>query len=181
MSYDLLVLTGPIEHQTSPVMNYSKADNDTADVSMKAASLRYHKHTKLLCCFLSTEHDTYSDKDKPRHLSQHMDNNNASSAMKENIHGRSQLMAEKSKTASKFDTAKSCHLGAFCDKSDMTNTVYGEWSNHGNGRGFAEVTSHDFQLRNGEKDRRVSVEGELRRTKPTRLHQRTGWSKDKRT
>ena len=126
MSYDLLVLTGPTEHQTSPVMNYSKADNDTADVSMKAASLRYHKHTKLLCCFLSTEHDTYSDKDKPRHLSQHMDNGNASSAIKENMHGRSQLMAEKSKTASKFETAKSCHLGALLDKSDMTITVYGD-------------------------------------------------------
>ena len=52
-------------------------------------------------------------------------------------------MAEKSKAASKFETAKSCHLGALFDKPDMTTTVYDKLANHEKDRGFAEVTSHD--------------------------------------
>lgn len=67
-------------------------------------------------------------------------------------------MAQQTRALGKFETVISCYLGTHADNPDVPFLVDNRVSIHGL-QEVAEVTSHDFRLRNSKKDRLVSKEG----------------------
>lgn len=84
-------------------------------------------------------------------------------------------MVDETRAIIKSETAVKCHLGAHAENPDVIFWVDNRVSIH-RLEEVAEVTSHDFRLRNGKKDRLVSMEGELEATNPTTIRRRTGRS-----
>lgn len=87
-------------------------------------------------------------------------------------------MAEETRAMGTFETVISCYLDPNSDSPDVTFLVDNKVSIHGLEE-VAEVTTHDFRLRNSKKDRLVSMEGELEGTNPTTIRPRTGRSEVK--
>jgi len=84
------------------------------------------------------------------------------------------LTTEEVRAIGKFGSIMNFYLGALTDRPDVTPVVYNEASIHGVEE-LAEVTSHDFWLRNGKTDRMASL-GEREGESPITLRRRIGWS-----
>ena len=85
-------------------------------------------------------------------------------------------MTEKTNAMSKFETVISCDLDPHANNPDVTFLIDNKMSIHGL-KEVAEVTTHDFRLRNSRKDRLISVKEELKGTHSTTLRRRTDRSK----